>query len=822
MKSIQALMDKAEKSFTDVNSLDLPPSITALFRKSRGGGDVELSEESITKARGILNGLIEAAQKELDDKTLQCKAFHNRNRELSRQIQTDLARLSEQITYLKGLEAEANVGIADSDQAITLIEEESAEEATVYNKIRAEQDAEMSWRRNDLRVAEFILRLTKCKASFLEAPAAIRHCEDDEGHSVRFANDHLHMAALGLREESRKLLEQALLDTAMETTTTDATSPPPVLPAGEALKDAPLNATPTQGSSTPASARKQANKCTTGKPNCGLLHDNMSLMWGEMKDAVDKLTEEMRRDANKYKKKEENWNQQIQMYSSAKSTHGQSLAEASSNIAADQEEQAKKQQENRRVEAEYVKVWGECESTIQEILFTKICGVKSVRGELHKKSAEVKPTDIIDSDVGDWIAGECTVPCDDNLVGGTQVMTREVIQKRNENGIKLPSLQETIKCGMFPCPVDCKQTPFDSFSTCSKDCGGGIKTRSRTIEVKPKNGGRFCDAPTESNVCNSGSCDRDCDLTPWKYRPCSVACGRKGYIVRKKHVTRKARANGKCPNKRSRARYGKKKCNRVPCFMDEACIAKQDVIIAVDGSGSVTEKGFEVLREFTQEVASRFRGEVEQVTEVWSTKGLEEEEEHTEEPTKVMVPAVQMGVIQFGNGVLADDGTVSSAEITSGLSNEIKAAEKAIGELTWQKGFTNMAQVFTAADSVFMNGGRKNAQSVLIIITDGKPSFKFQTKSAVKKLRRKGVKVVIVAVKSFLGKKEKKLLKTMVSKPSATHFIHVPGLKTLKWPQQKNKWAGEVLIHSCPKTVSEKKEKQAEAARAKQNEIFFR
>lgn len=810
MKSIQGQLDKAEKSFSDVKSLDLPPTINALLLKSQGD-DVTLDEASITKARGILNGLIEAAQNELDDKTLQCKEFHNRNRELSRQIKTDLARLAEQITYLKGLEAEANVGIADSDQAISLIEEASAEEATVYNKIRSEQDGEMSWRRNDLRVAEFILRLTKCKTSFLEAPAAIRHCEDDNGHSVRFENDHLHMAALGLREESRKLLDQALLDSAMTTTTTDATSPAPEAPAGEALKGKDPNATPTQGSSKPASARKQANKCTTGKPNCGLLHDNMSLMWGEMKDAVDKLTEEIRRDSNKYKKKEENWNQQIQMYSSAKSTHGQALAEASSNNAADSEEQVKKEQEDRRVEKEYSKVWGECQATIKEILFTKICGVKSVRGELHKKSAEVKPTDIIDSEVGDWIAGECTVPCDDELVGGTQLMTREVIQKKNDNGIKLPSLQETIKCGQFPCPIDCKQSPWDSYSTCSKDCGGGIKTRSRSTDVKPKNGGKFCDAPTESNVCNSGSCDRNCNLTKWKYRPCSVACGRKGYIVRKKHVTRKARANGKCPKKRSRKRYGKKKCNRIPCFMDEECIAKQDVIVAIDGSGSVTEKGFDILKEFAQKVTARFRGEVEQPSEDIPEKGAE--------PKMEMVPAVQVGVIQFGNGVLGDDGSVSSATIVSGVSNDIAAADAAIGGLTWQKGFTNLAQVFTAAESVFMNGGRKSAQSVLIIVTDGKPSFKFQTKNAVKKLRRKGVKVVIVAVKSFLGGKEKRLLKRMVSKPSATNFIHVPGLKTLKWPAEMEKWAGQVLIHSCPKTVSLKKEKQAEEARARQQEV---
>ena len=43
----------------------------------------------------------------------------------------------------------------------------------------------------------------------------------------------------------------------------------------------------------PPPASKQAKKCSRGKVNCGLLHDNMSLMWGEMKDAVDELQDEM-------------------------------------------------------------------------------------------------------------------------------------------------------------------------------------------------------------------------------------------------------------------------------------------------------------------------------------------------------------------------------------------------------------------------------------------------------------------------------------------------------------------------------------------------
>jgi hypothetical protein len=128
-----------------------------------------------------------------------------------------------------------------------------------------------------------------------------------------------------------------------------------------------------------------------------------------------------------------------------------------------------------------------------------------------------------------------------------------------------------------------------------------------------------------------------------------------------------------------------------------------------------------------------------------------------------------------------------------------------------------MAQAFQAADTMFQNGGRKNAQSVLMVFTDGKPSFKFQTFSAVKRLRREGVKVMIIAVKSFLKPKEKEMLRSWVSKPSATNFMHIVGLKELAMNMPS--YTTDVVIHGCPKTVSKTAEDEAQEALDRQNEL---
>merc|ERR1711951_188945 len=99
--------------------------------------------------------------------------------------------------------------------------------------------------------------------------------------------------------------------------------------------------------------------------------------------------------------------------------------------------------------------------------------------------------------------------------------------------------------------------------------------------------------------------------------------------------------------------------------------------------------------------------------------------------------AVRVGVVQFGNGVLGPDGTVSGAEIVSKLTTKIDKTAKKVKELKWQRGFTNMAQAFTAANTIFMDG-RKKAQSVMVVITDGRPSFLRATDAMIKQARQKG------------------------------------------------------------------------------------
>jgi Mg-chelatase subunit ChlD len=298
--------------------------------------------------------------------------------------------------------------------------------------------------------------------------------------------------------------------------------------------------------------------------------------------------------------------------------------------------------------------------------------------------------------------------------------------------------------------------------------------------VEPKNGGESCGSATETAPCNTGSCDRDCELHAWtEWSPCTQACDT-GFQEKFRHIFRKSRAKGKCPKEKGHRRYRHQQCNEHKCYGDEQCVAKQDVILAIDGSGSLKEKGWAVLKNFTGELLKRYEARFRK-----------------DERMKV-------GVIKFGNGeILGEEGeerTISLPEVVSPITDKIDAdLEKTVADMTWAKGFTNMAQAFLQSKSMFLNGGRKEAQSSLVVITDGLPSFKFQTEQAVHELRDGGVHVNIVTVRQHEGD-ETELMKSWVSYPKDTHYLHVPGVDSLQ--QQYKQYVTKAIVNFCPKSSS--------------------
>jgi hypothetical protein len=160
--------------------------------------------------------------------------------------------------------------------------------------------------------------------------------------------------------------------------------------------------------------------------------------------------------------------------------------------------------------------------------------------------------------VSAWAAyGKCSKDCG----GGIQSRTRTVKTQPKDGGLKCPSLSMKAVCNTKACPVNCKHSAWSAWGKCSKTCGSGTKSKTRTITQKAANGGKKCENTKTTAACNTKACPIDCAVSSWQsWGGCTKACG-SGTQNRRRTITTQVKNGGKaCPTlKASRA------CNTKPC-----------------------------------------------------------------------------------------------------------------------------------------------------------------------------------------------------------------------------------------------------------------
>jgi hypothetical protein len=250
------------------------------------------------------------------------------------------------------------------------------------------------------------------------------------------------------------------------------------------------------------------------------------------------------------------------------------------------------------------------------------------------------------------------------------------------------------------------------------------------------------------------------------------------------------RGEGKCPKKRSADRYEDKECNTHPCVGDEICIARQDLVLTIDGSGSLRQSGFETVRNFAANLTARYQS---------FYYGIED---------------MKIGVVYFGNGQLEaqPDGTTNIAEAlyVQGLTGDQALVESKIREMNWLRGFTNMAQGFHMADVMLGQTGRSDAQSAVMVVSDGKFSMEFQTAEKARELKDKNVQIYLVAITEVKGT-DLKTYRRFASRPVETNFVRIPGLQALEY--NADLFTGRILAKFCPDSFSPSSMRQKEEER---------
>lgn len=419
-------------------------------------------------------------------------------------------------------------------------------------------------------------------------------------------------------------------------------------------------------------------------------------------------------------------------------------------------QQQSKQAEQQEIRALHNTTMTDCKNTLRDIVFTEMCGIVRVRNEIiTENTAGVTAGDIVDCEVSDWVASPCSLPCDDNLTGGVQNLTREIISINKKNGAPCPPLVMSKTCNQVKCPINCKIGNFTEWSECTNACGGGIRSRSRPQLVKPENGGTACESLTESQPCNTGACDKDCVVGEWTpFTACSKVCDT-GFVARQRNVVAPVVGEGTCMAADDPHRLERKPCNPHACVGDEVCMANMDLVIAIDSSGSITQTGFDIMKTYAAKVVRRMKSEA---------YGHE---------------ALRVAVVQFGNGKLGDNNIVSDAIVASPMDAEMEATASAIEGLKFQKGFTNMAQAVIKARTLLQSSARSGSQSAVLLITDGRPTFKLQATKAVKALREQA-RLMIVQVQSNRKQDVADMLMGFASAPMEANYMWIHGKSDLQ------------------------------------------
>jgi len=265
-----------------------------------------------------------------------------------------------------------------------------------------------------------------------------------------------------------------------------------------------------------------------------------------------------------------------------------------------------------------------------------------------------------------------------------------------------------------------------------------------------------------------------------------MACNR-GNQERVRKVDIPIRGGGTCPTSTSSHRQEMQDCNTHECVGDEICIAVQDLIMNVDGSGSVNTESWALVKNFTGELLKRYKS------------------------TYYGADAVKIGMTLFGNGVIETDGTISKAVLVTELEKDLAAVKTAAAAMEHQKGFTNMAQGFVLAQKLLQQRSRKDAQSAIMTISDGKPSFLFETTEKAKELEEKGIMKFMVAISEFPGSDEWRLMKELATKPANTNTVRVPGFDALQ--DGGGPFVREALAKFCPAAMSPSQTEDEEKAR---------
>jgi len=340
-------------------------------------------------------------------------------------------------------------------------------------------------------------------------------------------------------------------------------------------------------------------------------------------------------------------------------------------------------------------------------------------------------------------------------------------------------------CNKQGCPIDCTVDEWSEWSECTALCGGGVAQRKRGRTIEPENAGAPCPEQSETRQCNVDACNADCDLLDWTdWGLCSKAC-EGGHETRVRQVKEEQRGNGQCPGVEAPRRMEHKSCNAFDCsnvIQDSnrtllQCTAMIDLIFVIDGSASLGSYGWDMIKRTSETLVASMQG---------NTTG------------------VNVGLLVFGGPRTAEDLEACTADEqdvapdivnqcgmhwVQHLTTDIAVAETSVQAMTWPNTTTLTSMAIIEAKAELING-RQDANSVVVVITDGQPMSPIRTGEASTQLKNDARLIwVPVGIKAKLEN-----FRSWSSKPWEDNVLLIDQMAELMTPYIVN----ELISTICP------------------------
>merc|ERR1719388_418639 len=698
-------------------------------------------EAALDKAKLTLSNMMEETKEEMDKAILTCTEFDSQTVSTLDINKGYRAQLAAQVTEAKGFIAQAKMMISEATtelDSLKTISEEHAQQCFIT--ITAKQEG-LAILESDLSVSMKVENMTSCDDVTPGSTTTLMQC--GTGYSRRFqfagsaAQEYAQLKTkegmLAVQRTAKIMLGENLGEDSYEDKTFQPTrritrkglvkthrelpiktknglvevvkrvgstpspdegnrSSPLSAEGAEALVNMTMETSPEPVSYNPDDLME---KCTvSGSPSCPMLRDALSQLTSEVRWARDQAaatlhdTEtECQRLTEDYERQTQEWEQQLED-NNAEENLRQKVIEAN----------------------ELLKMLGdarkECVKKIKEGAET-ICGIKSIRQELYQMQS-YNPF-IEDCEVGAWQPGECSVEC----AGGERTVTREVVTPASNGGAKCPIMIDKESCNMQPCPIDCVVGEWSDYGMCSAPCGGGIMSRVRQPLTDAEHGGEPCGDLSETQECNVFACDMPCELDPeWtEWSPCSKECDT-GITVQTKGVMKAGGPQGQCWEWWEEERMQEAYCNDFPCPSDLVCTAQLDMLVLLDGSGSVN----------------------------WYGPGFEQERSFTKKLFELMSfgeTGAKAGVILFS----------WEAELISPMTTDQAALLDAVEGMVWPHWSTDTAAALTMAKTELTNSGRPDVakeNTIVFLLTDGNANSMWSTRKAATDLKEVATLYVVI------------------------------------------------------------------------------